>query len=440
MRYERRLVSIALIAVIPLAVAALALAWTGDFPTRVRWTVVTVIVFSTLVASFALHDALVYPLRTVSNLITALREEDYSLRAHKPDRVDALGDILAEMNALADVMESRKLEAVEATALLRAVLAEIDAAIFAFDAEDRLRLVNRAGERLLAAPYGRIYGITADELGLGDLLDDDAPHAVERRFPGGTGRWNVRRSPFREHGVPHRLLVVADISRALREEEIEAWRRIVRVIGHELNNSLAPIKSISTSIEQLVARDPLPDDWRDDLVRGMRVIGSRTEALTRFTRSYAQLARLPEPRKREVRLAELVRRVAALETRVRVETIGPELVIAADEDQLEQLLINVVKNAAEASLETGGNVRVRWRARGETAEILVEDEGKGLSGSGNLFVPFFTTKPGGTGIGLVLSRQIAEAHAGSLTLANRAGGPGCVARLVLPVRMNGGAS
>ncbi len=434
MHYERRILLTALAALAPVAIIALILVWNGDYAMRTRWTTVFIVILATFLASYVLHEQLVYPLRTISNLITALREEDYSLRARAPRRDDALGDILAEVNSLSELMESRKLEAVEATALLRAVLAEIDAAIFAFDGENRLRLVNRAGERLLDAPRTRVEGLTATELGLDDLLASDAPPTIDRQFPGGTGRWNVRRSSFREHGVPHRLLVIADISRALREEETEAWRRIVRVIGHELNNSLAPIKSISTSIEQLVAREPLPGDWREDLVSGMRVIGSRTEALTRFTRAYAQLARLPEPRKRDVNLAALVRRVAALETRVRVDVNGgPDLVVPADEDQLEQLLINVIKNAAEASLPAHGEVRVRWRARRDAAQIFVEDEGAGLSGSANLFVPFFTTKPGGTGVGLVLSRQIAEAHGGSLTLENRHGANGCVVTLTLPV-------
>ena len=427
MNYERRVVITALAAILPVTLCAVNLVFAGDFSARARWTVLFFVAAGAFVATYVLHEQLTYPLRTLSNLITALREEDYSLRARKPDRDDALGDVLAELNALAEVMESRKLEAVEAAALLRAVLAEIDAAIFAFDADAKLQLVNRAGEKLLDAPATRLRGRTASQLGLGDLLAEDSPHTVDRRFPGANGRWNVRRSSFREHGVPHRLLVVADISRALREEEAEAWRRIVRVLGHELNNSLAPIKSIATSVERLVSNEKLEEDWREDVVRGMQVIGSRAEALTRFTRAYAQLARLPEPRKRDVRIAELVRRIAALETRVAVDARGPEVVVHADEDQLEQALINLVKNAADVSPA----VRVRWRANGDRAVILVEDEGPGISGTANLFVPFFTTKPSGTGVGLVLSRQIAEAHGGTLTLENRREGRGAVATMTI---------
>lgn len=425
MRYEKRIVVTALIAVAPVALAAVVLAFTGDFSAKVKWTVATIIAASVFVATYVLHERLVFPLLTISNIITALREEDYSLRARNARRDDALGEVMVEVNALATLMESRKLEAVEAAALLRAVLAQIDAAIFAFDAEDRLQLVNRAGERLLNIPRERLTGRTAAELGLAELLAEDGPSTIDR----GATRWDVHRSSFRERGSPHRLLVLADITRALREEELDAWRRIVRVLGHELNNSLAPIKSIAASLEQLVVREELPHDWKDDVTSGVRVIGSRAEALTRFTRAYAQLARLPEPRKRDVRVDALARRVAALETRVPVALAGAEATIRADEDQLEQLLINLVKNAADA----GANVTLRWNANDEALIVQVEDDGPGVSGTGNLFVPFFTTKPSGSGIGLFLSRQIAEAHGGSLTLENRHDASGAVATLTLPI-------
>lgn len=421
MRYERRVVVTALSALAPAVTAAVLLAFAGDFSVKARMTTLLFVGLAIFIATYVLHDQLTYPLRTLSNLIAALREEDYSLRSRRAHRDDALGEVLGELNALATTMQSRKLEAVEALALLRAVLAEIDAAIFTFDDASRLRLINRAGERLLGQHAVRLIGRRSDEIGV-DALIESAP-----------GRWSVRRTTFREKGVPHQLLVVADIRRELREEELQAWQRIVRVLGHELNNSLTPIMSISTSVERLVTREPLPDDWRDDAVRGMRVIGNRAEALTRFTRAYAQLARLPNPRKCAVNVPELLRRIAAFETRVSVTIAeGPLVAVLADPDQLEQLLINIVRNAADASLETGGGVTLRWRALNSHVSIEVEDEGLGLSGTANLFVPFFTTKPSGTGIGLVLSRQIAEAHGGTLTLEDRQGHRGCIATLTLP--------
>ena len=247
-------------------------------------------------------------------------------------------------------------------------------------------------------------------------------------------RWGVSRTSFREGGLPHSLLVVGDLTRPLREEELTAWRRLVRVLGHELNNSLAPIKSIAGSLETLLRRDPLPEDWRDDMRSGLNVIASRSEALSRFMSAYARLAKLPPPTLVPIRVGDLLRRVTGLEMRLRPTLLaGPDCTIMGDGDQLEQALINLLRNAVDASLETGGAVEVGWRREDAHLEVWIRDEGPGLSNTGNLFVPFFTTKPGGSGIGLVLSRQIAEAHGGTLSLDNVAVGHGCEARLTLPM-------
>jgi signal transduction histidine kinase len=337
---------------------------------------------------------------------------------------------------LADTLREQRLGALEATALLRKVMEEIDVAVFAFDAAGRLRLVNRAGERLLARPAERLLGEDAAELGLGDALRADAPRVLDLTFPAGPGRWEVRHGTVRQGGLPLELLVLADVSRALRDEERQAWQRLIRVLGHELNNSLAPIKSVAGSLESLLGRPRRPSDWEDDLRRGLAVIAARAEALSRFMEAYSRLARLPPPQLQEVAVAPLVQRAARLETRVpvRVEA-GPDVRVRADPDQLEQLLINLLRNAAEASLETGGRVRVGWTVADGAAsqvELWVDDEGPGLPQTANLFVPFFTTKAQGSGIGLVLSRQIAEAHGGTLSLQNRPAG-GCRAHLRLPI-------
>jgi len=429
----------ALAAGLPAVVVSLALLWTGDYTPKVLWTLTTLVVCSWLGFSFAAQSRVARPLQTISNLLAALREGDYSVRARSGRDDDALGEVIREVNALGETLREQRLGALEASALLRAVMGEIDVAVFAFDPEGRLRLVNRAGERLLAQPAERITGRTADELGLAECLSvaaDGAPHTFSRDFPGGGGvarRWGVRRTAFRERGVPHQMLVLSDLSQPLREEELKAWQRLVRVLGHELNNSLAPIKSIAGSLASLLARDPRPADWEEDARSGLSVVAARAESLSRFMASYARLARLPPPALAPVELGPLVRRVAGLETRLRVEVEeGPGLTLRADGDQLEQLLINLVRNAADASLVTGGRVRVGWRGEGAQAVVTVEDEGQGIANPSNLFVPFFTTKPGGTGVGLVLCRQIAEAHGGTLTLENRADRPGSVASLRLP--------
>jgi len=432
--YTRRIWAMAFLTGLPGAIVALSMLWGGDHSSKVRWTLTVLILGFWWGCAFALRERVVLPLQTLSNLLAALREGDYSIRGRAAKGDDPLGEVMLEVNALGSTLRAQRLGALEATALLRTVMAEIAVAVFAFDGAGRLRLVNRAGERLLDRPAEQLLGRGAEELGLADCLSGDPARTLQMTFPGATGRWGMRRSVFREGGLPHHLLVIADLSRALREEERLAWQRLVRVLGHELNNSLAPIKSIAGSLESLLTRPVRAPDWDEDMQRGLAIIAARAESLSRFMGAYARLAKLPQPQFRTVEVGDWVRRVAGLETRVPVKVNpGPELTIQADGDQLEQLLINLVRNAVDAVLETGGGVRVGWARDGGSLAVSVEDEGPGLSNTANLFVPFFTTKPGGSGIGLALSRQIAEAHGGTLTLENRRTGRGCKARLRLPL-------
>jgi len=432
--HERLVFRLTLLAGLPAVVVSMALLWRGGYSGKVQWTLGLVVIGAWLVTAFILRERVVRPLQTLSNMLAALREGDYSIRARGADRDDALGLAFLESNLLGETLRTQRLGAMEATALLRTVMAEIDVAVFAFDDADRVRLVNRAGERLLSQPAERLLGRTADQVGLAEALQGASPRTMDVTFAGGAGRWEVRRGPFRQDGRPHTLLVLADVSKTLREEELQAWQRLVRVLSHEINNSLAPIKSITGSLTTLLEREPRPSDADDDLRRGLTVIGGRSEALVRFMSAYARLARLPAPNRVPLDVGTWVRRVAALETRMPVNVdAGPVTLVRADGDQLDQLLINLVRNAVDASLETNGAVRIRWQRQNGTVALMVEDEGPGIANSANLFVPFFTTKPQGSGIGLVLCRQIAEAHGGSLFLENRHDRRGGIATLRLSV-------
>jgi PAS domain S-box-containing protein len=430
---EHSILLLAIIAGLPSGLAVIFYIWTQPYGFEARWTVTAIVLAVWLGAAATAYQMVNRVLLLQANLLGALREGDYSIRGTGARPGSAVALVMHEINVLGDTLQRQRTEAVESTALLQSVMAAIDVAVFALDMDGRLVLVNAAAERLIGQPASKVLGSDARQLRLADYLTGETPRLIDRPFGPESGRLELRRSTFRRDGKPHQLLVFADLSRALREEEQQAWQRIVRVLSHEINNSLTPIKSIAHSIKRMLARVPdLPRG--DEIEDGLTLIEARSGSLGRFLRAYAQLARLPKPQLGPVPISAIVQRIAELENRLPVGVrSGEPVVIQADADQIEQLLINVVRNAVDASLDTRGRVSIDWRTVDGSLQLTVEDEGPGLPDTSNLFVPFFTTKPAGSGIGLALSRQIAEAHGGTLVLENRPEGKGCRAVLRLPL-------
>ena len=432
--YERRVLLLALAGGAPAVAVAMGLLWWGELSTKVQYTGSLLILGAWWGMALYLRDTLAFHLRTLAGLLGAIREGDFSMRATAARDDDAMGEVMREVNGLTETLRHQRLSAVEAIALLKRMLAEIDVAVIGIDTHGRLRLVNQRAERLLGEPSERLLGRPACDLGLDRFLEGDSPRLCDLALPGAAGRWELRRGTFREGGLSQTLLLLSDLTQTLREEERQAWQRLIQVLRHEINNSLAPIDSLAGSLAGLLARRPRPGDWEQDLSQGLGVIANRAAALHRFMGAYARLTRLPKPKLAPVCVPDWITRIAGLETRLAIAiTPGPPVTIQADGDQLDQLLINLFNNAVDAARETAGTVRITWATRGRYLELHVEDDGPGLANTTNLFVPFFTTKPHGAGIGLVLCRQIAEAHHGSLSLTNRSTAPGCCATLRLPL-------
>lgn len=453
--YEHRVSLYSVLVALPGIMVSVVLIWQKPWSTESKLTISFAEVVVWWLLALALHTQTIRPLQTLANVVAALREEDYSFRARGAIVDDALGELSLEVNALADLLADQRIGAVEASALLRRVVEEIDAPLFAFDPDRMLRLVNPAGERLLQQASARIIGRTAEQIGLAECLSVTGEAVIALTIHSSSARWLVRQSKFRERGVPHTLVVLSDVRRALREEERTAWQRLIRVLGHELNNSLASIKSIAGSLGGRLAETEFNPEQRRDFVRGLAIIEDRTASLNRFLEAYRQLAQMPPPSLKEVALRPIVERVVFLETRMTVLNLrGPDVSLMADSDQIEQMLINLVHNAVEAALEPSPGdryscnapnapqgrtpqVQVTWVVENPEVVLTIEDNGPGLLNPSNAFVPFYTTKPSGSGIGLALSRQIVEAHGGSIELHNRTEQRGCRVRVLLPLAVPG---
>jgi two-component system nitrogen regulation sensor histidine kinase NtrY len=440
--YERRIAIFAVISALPGIIVALSFLWTHNWARDVKIMVTLFLFFLWFILTLTLLEQIVRPLQTLSNVVSALREEDYSFRAREASPNDSLGELALEINTLADILTEQRIQTIEATALLRRVVDEIDVPIFTFDPEHALRLVNAAGERLLQQSSARMLARTATELGLDPCFEAPNATLVSLPYSAPNARWMVRKRSFRQNGVPHTLIVLSDVSRALRDEERSAWQRLIRVLGHELNNSLAPIMSIAGSLATRLPQLDLPEAIKSDYQRGLDIIESRTGALHRFLQSYRRLATMPSPKLQSVELRPLAERVAVLETRlpVRIEP-GPDVALLIDPDLIEQMLINLIRNAVDSALEQANaasavapEVVLRWGQDDSSVSLVVQDNGIGLLNPSNAFVPFYTTKQGGSGIGLVLSQQIAEAHGGTIELANRKDTRGCIVSVQLPRR------
>ncbi|SEW25194.1 ATP-binding protein [Luteibacter sp. 329MFSha] len=386
---------------------------------------------ATLLLGWIATNRMLGTLTTVSDLLAAMSEGDLGIRGRIRPGYDPLQQLVRDVNRLGDELRDGRRKRTEASRFLGKTLIALQDPIFVVDDQNRLRLINPAGRRLIGAERTSVVGRDLSSLALGEALEAPDNAVISGRFPGGHGRWAIRRASWRSNGRDHRLIMLRDLSVTLGEEERRAWQRLIRVLSHELNNSLGPIGSLAGSLASLLGPEL---DAAEEMRLGLEAIGRRADSLGRFLSGYGKLARLPPLRPSIFRLDLSLLRLAVLERRLRIVVEGTAPVtIHGDEDQLAQAFINLLRNAVEAALPLGGGVRLDWSADERFVCVVIEDDGPGLPDSDALFVPFFTTKAEGSGIGLSLVRLIVESHAGSVDLVPRRDGRGAIASVRLPL-------
>lgn len=372
--------------------------------------------------------------RTLGNMVESTRVQDYSVRAVHAREPGPLGELYRQVNALIADLDDRRSTEEELLGILRKVVDQIGVAILVFDAAERLRLVNPLGFKLLGLAAKSEHGIAYADTPFAHMELSAEPGLFDCRFAGGDGRWQISSQSYRQRGRPARIVFVADVGQVLADEEIRVWQRLIRVVSHEVNNSLAPIASLCQTLDGILAR--ASEQAHVPVVRdGLALIAERASGLKDFISVYARIARLPEAKKTLFPVGRLVRRVMGMFAADGAGIMGeiPDLEIFGDEVHLEQVLINLLRNAVQATGGAAGMVTLSVRVHGDSCEFEIADRGPGIANPGNLFVPFYTTKPDGAGIGLVLCRNILAKHAGKVTLTNRDDGHGAVARVALPL-------
>ncbi len=368
--------------------------------------------------------------RALQGTAYSYRDGDYSFGLRWPKN-DELADLVEGHNAIGHALREKHLSLVQRELLLDTMVQNTPVAMLLIDSGAHVVFANVAARKLLGGGR-RVEGHSLSMLCL--ALQGPLAEALSNEqsgvFSTGTGEeeevYHLTHSEFRLNGQVHRLLLLRQITTELRRQEVQTWKKVIRVISHELNNSLAPMASLAHSGAELARRGQI-----ERLPGVFATIEERARHLDGFLRDYARFAKLPSPRIEGIDLSVFVER---LRSQISFSLVGklPDALLPADAAQLEQALMNLLKNAQEASPEAA-EVEMHIRHADHLWRIDVLDHGTGMSEAvmANALVPFYSTKRSGTGLGLALTREIIEAHGGRIVLANREGGGLCVS-LMLP--------
>lgn len=440
--FSARLSRLSLVASLPLFVMLIVtMAYAGISVYLILLTVLFASV-TIIYCHVQIYQKSAYQFRSLSNLLDAMVQGDYSLRARSSQNDDALNELIHTINGLADRLNRQRIESVESQLLLRTVINHIDVAIIALNDANEIILSNPAATKLLklaAEPSPSDSLAQLSQLTQFGQLQSGESQVMTLTFGPKQGKFNIHMEEFREAGKQQKLLFITDVSTLLRSEERSAWQSLVRVISHEINNSLSPIASISQTLKRLLSRQQQLESHKDNLIEGLTIISQRANNLTEFVNSYKQISSLPAPERQHTSVVSLINKVIPLFQHHRVTVSSSDDVdLFIDPIQFEQVLINLIKNAVEAvesvakDKAADGEIIISWQVQEGIFTLSICDDGVGISNPDNLFVPFYTTKNQGSGIGLVLCRQIMDVHGGRLSLTNRTDKNGCQAVIELP--------
>jgi two-component system, NtrC family, nitrogen regulation sensor histidine kinase NtrY len=429
---EQRLFVLVLSCGIPAAFVLGWLAFRSELPLSVKAAIAFVVLAWIYIVADRTRIEVLRHIRTLSNLIESTRAQDYSMKGSGARDPGELAELYQQINGLTESLKIGRQSEQELLSILEKVVGQINVAIIVFDSRDKIRLVNQLATKLLQSSAEELTGVSCADTVIGQLPVSTEPVLIDFRFPGAEGRWQIRQHYYRHEGQESRIVFIADLKQVLFDEEIAAWQRLIRVISHEVNNSLTPITSLCQTLDGLLAKSNHAGDA--DVRVGLSVIAERAKGLQDFISVYARLARLPEPHRVPFPAATLASKLQRIFAGRPLEIVPfPDVTVFGDPVHLEQALINLIKNGLEANPPDAAPVQLSCRAENGEVEFLIADRGSGIGNPDNLFVPFYTTKREGAGIGLILCRQIAAKHHGHVSLENRDDGPGAVARLSLPL-------
>jgi len=428
--FEKRILTTILWAILPSYFLALFLLWHIDTSFYLQ-SLVTI--FLSAIVGFSFH-LFYYDIKdqfiSLANLVEALNVGDFSLRGKAEVGQSGHSDLIRQINKLADSLTTARYDFKESQLLLAKVIKQIKVAIIACNEQGKITMVNPETELLLGLNESKLSHKTLADVNLAQVTQLKSNSIEKLTLGSRTARWHIFKDGFRDQGQQHTLYIFSDLDLLLSQQEQEAWKNLVRVLSHEINNSLAPIISLASTLDKLTARSDIELDDKEDIQSGLKIIQDRATSLKHFLAGYRVLTHLPQPKRKLVNVVPVIEQVVSLLKYPVTVTLPPQLTLSIDVAQFEQCLINLLKNAYEASGKES-EIDLRLINKAGSVALYILDKGPGIQNLDNVFVPLFTTKAQGTGIGLSLCKQIIEGHQGQLHLSNRAEG-GCQVEIVLP--------